>query len=137
MKKNISYLGLGILFGTLLYKGGAASFDGLQDMFHFRNFQIFGIFFTAVPTAALTIYFIQRRQLKTINQEPITIQKREFYWGRVLGGILFGIGWGMTGTCPGPIFVQLGAGESRALFTLFGALAGTWCYSALKEKLPR
>ena len=134
LKKTLYFL-LGTLFGLLLYNGNAASFYGLTDMFHFRCFQIFGIFLTAVPTAALSIYLIKRYQVKAIGEAPITFQTKTFTKGKIWGSALFGIGWGITGTCPGPIFVQLGAGEFTAVFTLLGALAGTWVYSALKNKL--
>lgn len=135
-KKNILFLLIGILFGIALIKSDAVSWFRMQEMFHFQGFQIFGIFFTAIPSAALGIFLIKKLKLKTLDGEEIRIKKKIFNWGYVYGSILFGIGWGLTGTCPGPIYVQIGGGFSIALITLLSALAGTWVYSYFQPRLP-
>jgi hypothetical protein len=135
-KRNILFLLLGILFGTTLMKADAVSWFRMQEMFRFQGFQMYGIFMTAIPTAALGIYILKKFKIKTLDGEPVHILKKKFNWGYVYGSILFGIGWGLTGACPGPIYVQIGSGISIALITLISALTGTWVYSYLKERLP-
>jgi uncharacterized membrane protein YedE/YeeE len=135
-KRNILFLLIGILFGTTLMKADAVSWFRMQEMFRFQGFQMFGIFMTAIPTAALIIFILRKLKIKTLDGEPIRIKKKEFNWGYVYGSILFGIGWGFTGACPGPIYVQIGSGVSIAIVTLLSALAGTWVYSYLKPRLP-
>ena len=135
-KRNILFLLLGILFGTTLMKADAVSWFRMQEMFRFQGFQMYGIFMTAIPTAALGIYILKKFKIKTLDGEPVHILKKRFNWGYVYGSILFGIGWGLTGACPGPIYVQIGSGISIALITLISALTGTWVYSYLKERLP-
>jgi uncharacterized membrane protein YedE/YeeE len=71
-----------------------------------------------------------------MDGEPVYIIKKKFNLGTIFGSILFGIGWALTGTCPGPIYVQIGSGLSIAILTLISALAGTWVYSYFKPKLP-
>lgn len=117
-------------------KADAVSWFRMQEMFRFQGFQMFGIFMTAIPTAALSIFILKKLKIKTLDGESIHIIKKRFNWGYVYGSILFGIGWGLTGACPGPIYVQIGSGVSIAIVTLLSALAGTWVYSYLKPRLP-
>lgn len=135
-KRNLLFLLIGILFGTTLMKADAVSWFRMQEMFRFQGFQMFGIFMTAIPTAALGIFILKEMKIKSLDGEPIHIMKKQFNWGYVYGSILFGIGWGLTGACPGPIYVQIGSGVSIAIVTLLSALAGTWVYSYLKPRLP-
>jgi uncharacterized membrane protein YedE/YeeE len=97
---------------------------------------MYGIFLTAIPTGALCVWLIKKFNIKTIDGEEVLIPKKKFIYGTVFGSMIFGIGWAFTGTCPGPIYVQIGSGLSIAILTLLSALAGTWVYSYLKPKLP-
>ena len=117
-------------------KADAVSWFRMQEMFRFQGFQMFGIFMTAIPTAALSLFILKKLKIKTLDGEPIHIKKKEFNWDYIYGSVLFGIGWGLTGACPGPIYVQIGSGVSIAIVTLLSALAGTWVYSYLKPRLP-
>jgi len=117
-------------------KADAVSWFRMQEMFRFQGFQMYGIFMTAIPTAALCIFLIGKFNIKTLDGQPVEIRKKQFNWGYVYGASLFGIGWGLTGACPGPIYVQIGSGLSIAILVLLSALAGTWVYSFLKPHLP-
>lgn len=55
------------------------------------------------------------------------------YW---IGGLFFGLGWALVGSCPGPIFILIGAGFLPVVLVLLGALIGTFIYGLLKDKLP-
>ena len=135
-KRKILLLFIGTLFGITLMKSEAVSWFRMQEMFRFQGFQIFGIFMTAVPTSALGIFIIKKLKIKTLDGEPVVIKKKTFNMGYVYGSLLFGVGWGLTGACPGPIYVQIGSGLSIAIITLLSAMAGTWVYSYLKPRLP-
>ncbi len=136
MKRNLLYLLTGIIFGITLIKADAISWFRMQEMFHFQGFQMYGIFLTAIPTGALSVWLIKKFNIKTIDGEQVLIPKKQFSYGTVFGSMIFGIGWAFTGTCPGPIYVQIGSGLSIAILTLLSALAGTWVYSYLRPKLP-
>jgi len=135
-KKNFLFLFIGIIFGTTLIKADAVSWFRMQEMFRFQGFQMYGIFMTAIPTAAISVFLIKKFRIKTMDGELVYIIKKKFSLGTIFGSILFGIGWALTGTCPGPIYVQIGSGLSIAILTLISALAGTWVYSYFKPKLP-
>ena len=134
--RNLLFLLLGTLFGITLIKSDAVSWFRMQEMFRFQGFQMYGIFMTAIPTSALCIFIMKKFKIKTLDGEPVKILKKKFNWGYVYGAILFGMGWGLTGACPGPIYVQIGSGLSIAIVILLSALAGTWVYSYLRERLP-
>lgn len=134
--RNILFFLIGTLFGITLLKSEAVSWFRMQEMFRFQGFQMFGIFMTAIPVAALGVFLLKRFKVKTLDGQQIQIQKKKFDYGYVYGSILFGIGWGLAGVCPGPVYVQIGSGLTIAVITLISALAGTWLYSYLKPKLP-
>jgi uncharacterized membrane protein YedE/YeeE len=135
-KRNFLFLLVGIIFGITLIKADAISWFRMQEMFHFQGFQMYGIFITAIPTAAFSVWLIKKYNIKTLDGEPVTIVKKKFDLGTIFGSMIFGVGWALTGTCPGPIYVQIGSGLTIAILTLLSALAGTWVYSYFKPRLP-
>ncbi|PJJ75439.1 hypothetical protein BXY57_1016 [Thermoflavifilum aggregans] len=126
----------GIYFGWVLTKGEAISWYRIEEMFYFRSFHMYGIFMSAVVTGAIGIWLIRKLGIKAWNGEPIEIPKKRFHKGYVLGGFIFGLGWALTGACPGPLYAQLGAGFTVVIITLLSAIAGTWVYAALRDRLP-
>ena len=135
--KNLKYLVLGTLFGLILTKSEVISWWRIQEMFRFQAFHMYGVIGSAVVVGLISIQLIKRNRLTTINGEVIRIADKKFTHGTWIGGILFGLGWALTGACPGPLFAQLGSGVPAAAVLILAALAGTWTYSALREKLPQ
>lgn len=132
----LRYLLFGLLFGILLVKSEVISWYRIQEMFRLQSFHMFGVIGTAVLTGMLSIWIIKKFKLKTISGERIDLPVKKFNKGQVYGGVLFGFGWAITGACPGPLFAQIGAGFSVVIVTLLSAVAGTWVYGLLREKLP-
>ncbi len=134
--KNLKYLVLGTLFGIVLTKSEVISWFRIQEMFRFQSFHMYGIIGSAIVVGMASIQLLKRYQVTSLNGEPITVADKKFTHGTWIGGILFGLGWALTGACPGPMFAQLGSGVGAAAVLILAALAGTWTYSALREKLP-
>ena len=134
--KYLKYLIMGTLFGIILTKSEVISWFRIQEMFRFQSFHMYGAIGSAVVVGMVSIQLIKRNNLKTINGEPITLTDKKFSHGVWIGGFIFGLGWAITGACPGPLFAQLGSGVGSAVVLILAALAGTWTYSALREKLP-
>ncbi|WP_292970887.1 DUF6691 family protein [Mucilaginibacter sp.] len=134
--KNIKFGALGILFGIILIKSEVISWFRIQEMFRLQAFHMYGIIGSAIIVGTISIWLIKRLQLKTIDQELIIIPEKKFHWGNVYGGLVFGLGWAITGACPGPLFAQIGSGFFIIMMTLLSAIAGTWVYGLLREKLP-
>jgi uncharacterized membrane protein YedE/YeeE len=132
----IKYLVAGILFGTILVKSEVISWFRIQEMFRLQSFHMYGVIGSAVVTGIISVQIIKRFHIKTINGEKIELPRKEFHKGQVYGGLLFGFGWALTGACPGPIFAQIGAGAIVITVTLISAIAGTWVYGLIREKLP-
>jgi uncharacterized membrane protein YedE/YeeE len=134
--RNIPYLIIGTVFGLTLTKGEAISWYRMHEMFHFQSFHMYGIFMTAVPVAALSIFLL--RKLHVSSKSGLLIEKpvKVYHHGVILGGLIFGFGWALTGACPGPLYAQIGAGYLVTLVTFIAALAGTWVYALLRPHLP-
>jgi len=130
------YLLLGTAFGFVLSRSGAADYDYVQGMFLFEKFQLYGIIGTAVAVTAPGLWLLKRRG-RTAFGEPLTVKPKPRHPGNVLGGVLFGAGWAITGMCPGPILVNIGEGKLYALGALAGVLCGTTLFGVLYERLQR
>jgi hypothetical protein len=133
---NVKYLFLGILFGIVLIKAEVISWYRIQEMFRLQSFHMYGVIGSAVAVGALSVFLIKKFNIKTIHGEKIILPQRSFDKGQIIGGVLFGFGWAMTGACPGPLFAQLGYGTTVVLFTIFMAIFGTWVYGRIRNKLP-
>ena len=128
------YLVLGSVFGFALSRSGAADYNFIQGMFLFEEFQLYGIIGTAVVLTAPSLWLLKRRG-RTLTGRPLQIDLKPGHRGNIYGGILFGIGWSITGMCPGPILVNIGEGKLYALAALAGTLAGASAFGTLYPRL--
>ena len=133
---NLKFLFFGAYFGIVLTKAQVISAYKIRAMFLFREPDLYLIIGSAVAVGALSVFLIKRFHPATVAGEPLVIQGKRLNKGTLIGGFLFGLGWFITGTCPGPIYAQIGSGEFFAFFTLAGALLGAWLFALLKPKLP-
>ena len=134
--RSLNYLIAGIIFGITFLKAEIISWFRIQEMFRFQSFHMFGVIGTAVVTGILSVQLIKRFKLRSIEGEQIIIPDKKFHKGQIIGSLLFGLGWALTGACPGPLFAQIGAGFTVVIVTLVSAVSGTWFYGLIKEKLP-
>jgi hypothetical protein len=134
--KNINSILFGIVFGIILTKSEVVSWFRIRDMFLFNEPHMYLIIGSAVVTGVISYLTIRKFRIRTLDKKEIVVEKKPVNKGTVIGGVLFGVGWAITGACPGPIFAQIGAGEYPAIITLFGALIGAYLYSITRNKLP-
>lgn len=127
---------IGIVFGLALTKGEAISWYRIQEMFRFESFHMFGIFMTAIPTGAFGLFLIRKFKMKTLEGETIEMPVKDYHHGVILGSLIFGFGWALTGACPGPLYAQIGSGSFATIVTLISAIAGTWVYGKFEKFLP-
>lgn len=133
------YFLLGIYLGVIFIKSEVASWFRIQEMFHFDAFHMYGVIGAAVGVGALSVFTMKRRRSRTVRGEEILFPSgEEIVPGKqhVFGGLAFGLGWGLIGACPGPLFALVGSGIPVMLVGLLSAVAGAWCYGALKPRLP-
>lgn len=133
---NFKYLIVGIFFGIVFVKAEIISWFRIQEMFHLASFHMFGVIGSAVVVGAISVFLIKKFNAKTIHGELIDFHPKTFNKGQIYGGLLFGCGWAITGACPGPLYAQIGAGFLAITVTLLSAIAGTWFYGLIREKLP-
>lgn len=133
---NLKYLLVGLVFGILFVKAEVISWFRIQEMFRLQSFHMYGIIGSAVVVGMISVWLIKRFEIRTIHGEKITFSDKKFNKGQIYGGLLFGLGWGLTGACPGPLFAQIGVGTTVVLVTLVSAVAGTWVYGRFRDQLP-
>ncbi len=133
---NLKYMVVGIIFGIVFVKAEVISWFRIQEMFRLQSFHMYGVIGSAIAVGMLSVYLIKRFNIKARNGESIRFHPKEFTKGQVYGGLIFGLGWAMTGACPGPLFAQIGTGATVIVVTLLSAIGGTWVYGYFREKLP-
>jgi uncharacterized membrane protein YedE/YeeE len=131
---TLLYVVLGTIFGFVLSRSGAADYNYIQAMFLLEDFQLYGIMGTAVALTAPGMWLIKRRG-RTAFGTPIEVERKRIHGGHVAGGLLFGVGWSITGMCPGPILVNIGEGKIYALAALAGAFIGAALFGTAYPRL--
>lgn len=133
---NLKYLFFGFLFGILLVKSEVISWFRIQEMFRIQSFHMYGIIGSAIIVAMISVLIIKKLKIKTFSGEAVNIPTKKFHHGNIYGGLIFGLGWAITGACPGPLYAQIGSGVLVVSATLLSAIFGTWVYGLIREKLP-
>lgn len=135
--KFIKFLVLGTLFGIVMAKSEAMSWYRIQEMFRFQSFHMYGIIGTAVILGVIGVALIKKYNLRDFQGNPITFHPKEKSIARyILGGTIFGLGWALSGACPGPMVVNIGYGFFTMAIVFFFAMVGTYLYGYFKDKLP-
>ena len=135
--RNFRVLILGIIFGIVLVKGQIVSWERINKMFRFEEAYMYLVIGSAVVVGAISLIIIKRLRARTIDGEEFVIVTKPMNKGIVIGGIAFGLGWAITGACPGPIYAQIGSGTFLAIVTLLAALTGAYIFAIFQPRLPR
>ncbi len=132
------YLLVGVAFGAVLTKSEVISWFRIQEMFRFQGFHMFGVFATALPTATIGVQLLKRRWCRTLGGDAIAVPRKHLGSGvrYAAGGTIFGLGWALTGACPGPLFALLGSGVGVIVVAIASAMLGTWTYGLVRDRLP-
>ena len=134
--KNLKFLLFGIIFGIILTKSEVISWFRIQEMFRFQSFHMYGIIGSAILVGFISIQLLKKFKVKSSDKTDIIYPDKPYDKGVLIGGLIFGLGWALTGACPAPIFALVGSGYSVFIITLISAIFGTWVYGMTKEKLP-
>ncbi|RTE53288.1 YeeE/YedE family protein [Arenibacter aquaticus] len=135
--KFLKFLFVGIFFGIVLVKSEAVSWYRIYEMFKFQSFHMYGIIGSAVLLGVISVAFIKKSQLKSLEGKPIQLVIKEKGLTRYLvGGTIFGLGWALAGACPGPMYILVGSGVFSMFIVIAAAILGTFTYGVLKNKLP-
>lgn len=135
--KVLKFILAGTIFGIVMAKSEAVSWFRIQEMFRFQSFHMYGIIGTAVTLGMILTAFIKKYKIRDFSGSKIVFQDKEKSVIRyIAGGTIFGLGWAMTGACPGPMIVNVGVGYLPMLIVVVGAILGTFLYGALQKKLP-
>jgi uncharacterized membrane protein YedE/YeeE len=136
LASNWPFLLTGMFFGLVFVKGEIISWFRMQEMFRLQSFHMYGVIGSAVITAMISLQLIKWKKGRSLSGELMQIPPKEFNKGTIIGGLCFGLGWGITGACPGPLYAQIGSGSTVTIITLLSAITGTWLYGRFKHKLP-
>jgi uncharacterized membrane protein YedE/YeeE len=136
--KTIITIIIGFFFGWILIGTEAYSWYRIQEMFHFKSFHMYGVLGSAIATGALGLFFLKKFNLKSLQGNPITVKPKPIQLkANVIGGITFGVGWGLSGACSAPVFILAGKEWEIGAFLLFGVLLGVLLYGIFEKRLPK
>ncbi len=133
------YALLGVTLGVVFTRAEVVSWFRIQEMFRFQSFHMYGIIGSAVAVGAIGVQLIKRFDARSLTHRPMEIPTDRFVapgWQYWLGGTVFGLGWGLLGACPGPIYVLFGNGITVMVVAFLSAIAGVWTYGAVRHRLP-
>jgi uncharacterized membrane protein YedE/YeeE len=133
---NLKYILVGLFFGIVFVKAEIVSWFRIQEMFRLASFHMYGVIGTAVVVATIATLIIKKFKIKTLQGEEVVFTERPFNKGNIIGGLCFGFGWALTGACPGPMYGLIGSGFLVFIVALLSAVAGTYVYGLLQDKLP-
>ncbi len=135
--KYLKFLLIGIIFGIVLVKSEAVSWYRIYEMFRFESFHMYGIIGTAVMTGVILLLITKQKELKNIDGNIMRVPLKDRGLTRyIVGGSIFGLGWALSGACPGPMYILVGTGVFSMLIVIAAAVLGTFVYGILKDKLP-
>ncbi len=135
--RYFNYLAIGVLFGVVMLKSGAASWFRIYEMFSLESFHMYGIIGSALAVGLTAVRAIERFGIRDFDGEPIEFTDKARSVPRYLiGGTIFGMGWALVGACPGPLFTLVGAGYWPVLVVIASAVLGTFVYGLLRDRLP-
>jgi uncharacterized membrane protein YedE/YeeE len=127
---------LGIFFGIILTNGEVISWFRIQEMFRFDSFHMYGVIGSAIAVGAAAMTLLRKFHARSLNGDPIVIETKKLEKGTVIGGVIFGLGWAMTGACPGPLYALAGSGYPAYIAALLFAVGGALVYGTIRDKLP-
>jgi hypothetical protein len=120
---------IGTAFGFVLAWSGMADPDVIRRGLLLEEFYLYGLFASALATAAVGLRLLRQLRVRALlTGEPIGWTPLRPARPHVAGSVLFGLGWGVSAACPGPIAAQLGGGALWSLATLGGVLLGIKLY---------
>lgn len=135
--KYIKFIIVGVIFGITLSKAEIVSWYRIYEMFRFESFHMYGVIGSAVVLGIIFVRLIKTKHLRSLEgREIIFNPKAPGYKRYLIGGAIFGLGWALTGACPGPMFILLGQGFGVISVVILSAVFGTFVYGLLKHKLP-
>ena len=135
MSKNVQYLIFGTIFGFVLSRVGASDYDLIFKMFTAEDLKLAYVIITAILTAGVSMRLLARLGMKGRDGAPITVSKKPLQVRKnILGGTIFGLGWAISGACPGTVLAQVGEGKLLGLVTMLGMILGTFLYAVLAER---
>ncbi|NQX86935.1 MAG: YeeE/YedE family protein [Flavobacteriaceae bacterium] len=135
--KYIKFLVIGILFGIVLSKAEIISWYRIYEMFKFQAFHMYGVIGSAVILGIILFRLFNAGLIRDYQGNKIQIEPKNKGWYRtIIGGVIFGLGWGLIGACPGPMFILIGRGVFTILIAIIGGLLGALVYHLVKHKLP-
>lgn len=135
--KLLRFYFVGLMFGIALSKAEIISWFRIQEMFRFQSFHMYGVIGSAVLIGIIAVQVIKRTKLKNAGGNTYYFPSKDNKFYRYLfGGIIFGLGWALTGSCPGPMYILLGYGYYVFIVVILSALLGTFVYGLVRKYLP-
>ncbi|MBD2423975.1 DUF6691 family protein [Cyanobium sp. FACHB-13342] len=118
----------GVLFGFGLAFSGMARPEVVLSFLQLRDLGLLLVMAAALAVLVPVFQLAPRLRARTVLGEPFSTEVKPFHRGLIPGAVLFGLGWGLSGVCPGAAVASLGLGNGAILIALAGMLPGAWLF---------
>lgn len=127
-----AFILFGAVFGFLVSRAGATTFDFYAQLFLFQDLQLLWVIATAVVVGMVGVAILKATGARALlTGDALAYEAKPMRKGVASGALIFGVGWGLAGACPGTAPAMLGEGKLAAGFTIIGILIGTYLYGLL------
>ncbi|MBT8141488.1 MAG: YeeE/YedE family protein, partial [Gammaproteobacteria bacterium] len=118
-------LAIGMAFGAILQLGGASSYRKIMGALLLKDMAIIKLILTGIAVATVGVYALDLLDLANLSIKPTYLA------GIGIAGLIFGVGFAVSGYCPGTCVAAAGEGKVDALFTILGGLVGAGLYAIM------
>lgn len=126
---------IGAVFGAMLFGTGMADYDVIHRGLLFRDPHLYLLMIATIGTGVPLLAVLRRRGVRTLAGEPLNVTQDRVEAKHIRGGVLFGTGWALAGTCPGAVAAMAATGKPMAVVVIVGIFAGVTLRDLQEERL--
>ena len=132
---NVAASLVGVVFGATLFLTGMGDYDVIHDGLLFRSPHLYLLMVATLTTGGTLLWLLRRREVRTVFAGPLAVVRDPVERKHLAGGVIFGTGWAIAGTCPGAVAAMAASGKPLALIVMLGVVIGVTLRDLQEERV--